>query len=301
MMKNGVSKNGLQRVLGLRPYDAGFEDLEPIFVGLDIEAERPEREKARSDSSYQPRIKEVGLALLDSRDLADDVSSSSKTVIRSIGFPVHYTDEEGSWNSICVNCVGLTVLNAIKIPDINSEHERLRNLVIVGHSPNGDITMLKNLGADLDELELKYRVLDTHNLANQILPACDESGVKPKWNLKAVMERLECPFDHTSFHRGESDAHHHLHLMVKLGFRAFDDSLQDQPTPLPISNGPDDSAPPPQQVVAARTRARLQEWYRVEFGDAMTVDNRQGSGSQVPSSPRRYRGRRGRRGTDADS
>lgn len=248
----------LQVLLGLSPYNADFSDLEPLFVGFDIEASRRQRHVAHHDPTHRPLITEVGLAILDSRDLARDMMSSPKTLIRSESFKVRADDGEPADdseladNSVCLSGVAATVRHAIEVVDDKSQDNRLRNVVIVGHSPQGDLTMLKNLGFDLDNSATRYRVLDTHCLANKILPKCIEPEKKVEWTLKGVMERLGCVFDYKSFHDGDNDAHHHLNVMVKLGFCAFDDNDQNQATQS-------------QQTPEQANRDGLQEWYKVQF------------------------------------
>ncbi|KAK8047042.1 hypothetical protein PG996_015106 [Apiospora saccharicola] len=143
---------------------------------------------------------------------------------------------------------------------------RPRNIVMVGHSPQSDLTILKNLGLDIDDCKINYEILDTHKMAYEILPSDNESGSqKIKWTLKEVMNRLCCTYNHKLLHKGEHDARYHLQVMAKLACQAFDDE-KDQTTPLPTSGGPDSCAPPPQTGMQAR-RDLLQEWCRIEFSD----------------------------------
>ncbi|KAK8040806.1 hypothetical protein PG994_013813 [Apiospora phragmitis] len=188
------------RLVGLRPYDKGFDDPEPIFVGFDIEAPRGERVKARTTPDYQPQIVEVGLAILDSRDFAYHMSSMPEKLIRIHSYQVHGAGGGDDCNdSICIPEVATTVRNVIETVDDKFGDGRLRNIVIVGHSPQGDLSMLENLGLNLDNSAMKYLVLDTHKLANKVLRKSDD------WSLKGVMKQLGCSYDAKSFHKAHND------------------------------------------------------------------------------------------------
>ncbi|KAK8136059.1 hypothetical protein PG984_003999 [Apiospora sp. TS-2023a] len=257
--KKYATKERLMGLFGLRPYDKGFNDFEPVFIGLDIEAVREQRQKASNSPEYEPQIAEVGLAIIDSRDLADHTSSSPRELIKCSRVCGNTRSESFSTDAAGEPRIADQVREKIQIPDGMCCDGRFRNIVIVGHSPQGDLTMLKNLGLDLDGCAVEYEILDTHKMANEILP----SG--SKWTLKEVMKRLGCTYNPKLLHKGEHDARYHLQVMAKLACQVFDDE-EDQTTPLPISGGPDGCDPPPRTGMQAR-RDLLQEWCRVEFSD----------------------------------
>lgn len=294
---SGVLTNScLQRLVGLRPYDEGFNDFEPIFIGLDIEADRNERIKAADSPEYEAQIAEVGLAILDSRDLAYHTSTSPRKLIQCSRVCGTAWSDSPSTGAEGGPRIATQVRDKIQIPDSMSCDGRLRNIVIVGHSPQGDLTMLKNLGLDLDQCGMAHEILDTHRLANeiQVLPTGSESGgQKTRWTLEAVMKRMGCTYNRNLLHHGDHDARYHLQAMVMLACQAFDDD-KNQATPLPISDGPDSFAPPQQTAEQVR-RDLLQEWCRVEFGnDGHISEVQEESASSSMQRMPRKQGRHGR-------
>ncbi|KAK7934807.1 hypothetical protein PG985_000302 [Apiospora marii] len=279
-----ATKDRLKTLVGLRPYDEGSNDFEPVFVGFDIEAVRDERLRAANSPEYEPRVAEVGLAILDSRDFAAPTSSIPRGELIQ-RYRVGGTASSGSPSTGAGGepPIAAQVGGKIRIPDgMSCDGGRWRNIVIVGHSPQSDLTMLKNLGLDLDECGMGYEILDTHKLANDILSSGGSKAEGRKsWTLEGVMEQLGCTYNRKRLHRAIHDARYHLQTMAMLACQAFD---RDQTTPLPISDNPNCFAPPQQTGEQAR-RDLLQEWCRVEFGD-------DGQNSEVQPSPGPSRRRR---------
>lgn len=145
----------LQSLVGLRPYDEGFNNFEVIFIGLDIEAGRKERDEVKGSPEYKPPIEGIGLAILDSRHLAGHTSSSPRELIDRSRVCGTTCRESSSTEAGGGLRIATQVRDKIQIVDDMSCDGRLRNIVIVRHSPQGDLTILKNLGLDLDNCAMK--------------------------------------------------------------------------------------------------------------------------------------------------
>jgi hypothetical protein len=134
----------------------------------------------------------------------------------------------------------------IRLPEIVSSLEQLldrdRNLVFVSHRMEGDQTLLKVLGFDLETSVVG--VLDTEDLAQHAFGG-------PKLRLRRLLTKLNCPFD--NLHCAGNDAHFALRALLLLAVQSYlgfdvDDVARDRlemlqaidqaPFPLPCLSTP---------------------------------------------------------------
>jgi hypothetical protein len=153
-----------------------IEDLEPdlfsdvVFMSIDLEVSRQERVKPGV-----PLVKEFGMATFDTRDALKCISTQQFSTSHA---SQDFLDCDCTDFKECVFAetfyvsqadLPTTISKCLCIQDTSSlDPLALRNIVIVGHSPRGDLKILKGLGVDVYEIAPVLAILDTHLMARNM-------------------------------------------------------------------------------------------------------------------------------------
>lgn len=159
---------------------------DPVFVSIDLEVSRRERTAFLRQGSV-PHIKELGIAILDTRRLFAQEGRPT-SVTRGIETHQFSTSRASSDFEDCdvtdfVECVFAETFRIsqdqvaptvnrylrqqVDALDVNSG--RLGSIVLVGHSLKTDLAILQAKGVDTSNMA----VLDTHLLSHQVISHLD--------------------------------------------------------------------------------------------------------------------------------
>jgi hypothetical protein len=223
----------------IRSKPSDYSDI--VFVSVDFENLEGIRSHAHCTGLYRRGHAQVGVSILDTKDLS--VSIPPQKAIKTFNFVI-------GGSSSTHRRVGRKFLfgetQRIRLPEIVSSLEQLldrdRNLVFVGHRMEGDQTLLKFLGFDLETSVVG--VLDTEDLAQHAFGG-------PKLRLRRLLTKLNCPFGNP--HCAGNDAHFALRALLLLAVQSYlgfdvDDVARDRlemlqaidqaPLPLPCLSTP---------------------------------------------------------------
>ncbi len=99
-----------------------------------------------------------------------------------------------------------------------------RNVVIVGHSVKHYLRILQRLGIDIRGIAPLVVILDTHNMARDILGLTSTrlGGRAPisSFTLSAVLIEIGCPHDEAELHNAGNDATYTLFALLGLAIRS---------------------------------------------------------------------------------
>ncbi|KAL1868505.1 hypothetical protein Daus18300_005939 [Diaporthe australafricana] len=99
----------------------------------------------------------------------------------------------------------------------------LRTIVIVGHSPQHDLEIIRRLGVQMSRTAPVAAVLDTHRLSKSILgpgsPAAEHHPPLQKHALTDVLTELDVPYSWHHLHNAGNDATYTLHALIMLAIR----------------------------------------------------------------------------------
>ncbi|OIW35230.1 hypothetical protein CONLIGDRAFT_46726 [Coniochaeta ligniaria NRRL 30616] len=193
-----------------------------LLISVDLEVDRGERDKPVSHPDF-PAIKEVGLAVLDTRRVADASIPAGQYIC---------TQQFSSSNSFsdfldcditdfreCVFCETLYVEAATLADTINEtfqvrdEHtpDSFRSIAIIGHSPVSDLRILCRIGVDVTKTTNVVAILDTHLMSQGLV------GLNPLlqgFSLASLLEAFHLPFRRNELHNAGNDATYTLHLAL---------------------------------------------------------------------------------------
>jgi hypothetical protein len=215
------------------------QDLPPpptaIFVSIDLEVSRHERAAFLRNGSV-PRVKELGIATLDTRHIFAPVTKATQTTfIETHQFSTSqassdYEDCDFSDFSECSfaetfrisqDQVASTLNRYLRVKDDMSDDDadKLRQIVLVGHSIQRDLLILQAKGVDV----MNAVILDTHLLSHNI---SSKWTTKPtNFALSGVFTYLECPYSMHELHNAGNDATLTLHALLRLALK-FSDGQQ---------------------------------------------------------------------------
>lgn len=215
-----------------------------VFVSINVKVSKKEREKA-VDVSKPPLVKEVGIAILDPRLLQLPSTHPIITAkrISTLQFSTSHASEDskGSGGIEFAECIlaktqlvtqtnlAATITKSLCIEDneyssTDPDSRRLRNIVIVGHSPTYELKVLLQIGVDFCKNAPVTAVLDTHLMTRSLLgpKACPLKGAAPMmpFTLAAILTELGCPYKDAEFQNAGNSATYTLHAMLMLAIRS---------------------------------------------------------------------------------
>lgn len=207
--------------------------LDVVFVSLDLEVSRSERNKSRNNKAYRPFVRELGIASLDTRDIFTDEKIpselGSQPLIRTRQWSTFNASKDFEKCDVtdfreCVfaetfqlgqDQVAPSFASCVQIKDSRpAKPHDLRNIILVGHSVKGDIDIIERLGLDIQATAPITAVIDTHLLSRAILGSSARG-----FSLSAVLNELKCPFNPWELHDAGTYATYTLYVMIMLAIR----------------------------------------------------------------------------------
>lgn len=204
---------------------------DPVLVSIDLEVSRGERAAISRSQSHIPYVKELGIAILDVRDIFAPLTpklSELASVIATTQYSAEHSSEEFEDCDLtdfqeCVFArttrirqadIVATIERYLQIPESNAilTPQRLRPIVLVGHSIKHDLNILRRLGLDIATSYPDIKVLDTHSLSRHIL-------TPGGFTLGEVLRRLNCPHEASELHNAGNDATYTLHAVLLLAVK----------------------------------------------------------------------------------
>ncbi|KAK3934073.1 hypothetical protein QBC46DRAFT_359267 [Diplogelasinospora grovesii] len=231
--------NHLERILGLLQDSGPLCSSDALFVSIDLEVSRDERSKLLQ-SSDRPLVKEYGVAILDTRDIGGCTDGiglhqlistrhystrplerprrPNRVAIRECIFA--HTNQVDPYELPSIIAQSLCVRDA-KAP---SPRTCFRNIAIVGHSVKHDLRILQRLGIDILGIAPLLVILDTHNMARDVLgPTSTRLGSRApisSFTLAAVLAEIGCSYDEAELHNAGNDATYTLFALLGLAVRS---------------------------------------------------------------------------------
>jgi hypothetical protein len=216
-------------------HDSGpFCSLDALFVSIDLEVSRDERSKLLQ-SRHRPLIKEYGVAILDTRDIGRFTERSDLHQLISTRHYSHYSTRQLGRRRPPVTTRECTFANTNQVgqdefPSIIAKSLRVRdgtcvrNIAIVGHSVKHDLRIFQRLGIDVPSIAPLVIILDTHNMARDILGPTSTrlSGRAPisSLTLAAVLAEIGCHHGENELHNAGNDATYTLFALIALAIRS---------------------------------------------------------------------------------
>ncbi|KAG7148203.1 hypothetical protein HYQ46_002931 [Verticillium longisporum] len=122
------------------------------------------------------------------------------------------------------------ITNAVRIQEHDSTGEKMagtrnfRKVILVGHSIDGDLAILKRIGFNMYKEKTVAAILDTHTLSRQVLTGERATG---GYSLAGVLTALGCPYEPHELHNAGNDATYTLRatLMLAAGWGNEQESL----------------------------------------------------------------------------
>ena len=209
-----------------------------IFVSIDLEVSRGERAAMQQSAKYIPRIEELGVAVLDSRDILYEKRempsppNASSRGIRTQQFSTSQTSRDfedcdvtdfrecafAETFGLAESDISSVIRQSLQVKDEHATNpESLRGIAIVGHSPCYDLRILERMGLDFASIAPIVAVIDTHTLSRHILGSHLPAG--RGFSLCAVLTTLGCPFQRRELHNAGNDATYTMHAMMMLALK----------------------------------------------------------------------------------
>jgi hypothetical protein len=209
--------------------------LDVVFVSIDLEHGIIDEQ-----STQAPSVKEVGIAKLDTRQLAPTIlNHPTSKLISTLQFSTTHSSADfkdcdftdfreclfAETYFVSQENLAQTIANSLRIKDDNSlDPLCLRNIVLIGHSIKQDLKVLLRLGVDFYKVAPVVAILDTHGMSRDLLGPESRSlkGASPltAFTLGNVLQELQCPFKPHELHNACNDAAYTLHAMLLLAIRS---------------------------------------------------------------------------------
>ncbi|KAM0321410.1 hypothetical protein ACHAQA_010126 [Verticillium albo-atrum] len=191
------------------------------------------------DKNHTPHIKELGLAILDSRRIFSPSPQAPSPLIKTHQFSTSHSSkefEDCDWTDFneCVFTetfliaqeeLGSTVISLLQIQD-GKQEATVRPIVVVGHSVQYDLNALQRIGVDVLKEANVVSVLDTHPLSIAIIDSPSSLTAKRhhqsppiRSTLSSVLTELGCEHSSYELHNAGNDATYTLHAMLSLAIR----------------------------------------------------------------------------------
>lgn len=206
----------LQQRLGLLPGSLKLDALDAIFIAIDFEYSH------FSAKTGCIRIREVGIAMLDTRDISykkpNNVISSQhyRTVIDTKQF-IFGTSIDIEQDKL------VDLLKRLLFPE-DQGRKRARKLILVGHGFSFEIQALRGLGINLALAPAVEDIFDTHYLGLEVFGQ--------DFSLSRLTRQTGIQGSH--FHNAGNDANFTLRAMLLLAIHGFSEINNPQPSKLEI-------------------------------------------------------------------
>ncbi|KAB5563271.1 hypothetical protein GE09DRAFT_911334, partial [Coniochaeta sp. 2T2.1] len=151
-----------------------------LLISVDPEIGRGERDKPVSHPDF-PAIKECGLAILDTRKLADRNIPAGQYIytqqFSTSNSSSDFLDCDATDFQECVFCETFYIDAARLTDTINETFQRrdeitpdsFRNVAIIGHSLMSDLRILYRIGVDVTKMGNIVAILDTHLMSQNLV------------------------------------------------------------------------------------------------------------------------------------
>lgn len=217
-----------------------------VFVSINLDVSRRERRAVSKDKNHIPRIKEVHIASLDTRLIFPSSSenlndTNSNQMARAISTH-HFSTQPlpGDCEDYCMKDIDEDALDEASliqgeaIPTIILQHLQIedeglhnpnifRNIVIVGHSIQQDLEIIKRLGVEIDCAAPVIAIIDTNTMIPHILghgsPISGSVLTSIKLSPLAILAAFECPQNSYESLNTTNDATYILYIMLLLALR----------------------------------------------------------------------------------
>ncbi|KAK0100684.1 hypothetical protein ONS95_007136 [Cadophora gregata] len=190
-----------------------------VFVAIDFGGTNAIVDNIRAvrlDS--KPRGVSVGVSIFDTRDfseLPEPRTASFKTYNIGVGgCPSQRRLEEKRF--LFGETTWLSSLAGLH-PKIESIIDRSRNIVLVGHGFGPDLTVLREIGFDMETSIVG--IIDTARLAERVMVMEEQQPKRGDFKLKNVLARLGCHVE--GFHTSGNDANYALRALLLLVAERF--------------------------------------------------------------------------------
>jgi hypothetical protein len=195
-----------------------------VLISIDLEVGRGERDKPASDKGL-PAIKECGLAVLDTRKIAQEHVPAGQYIhtqqFSTSNSSSDFLDCDVTDFQECVFCETFHI-EVAKLADAVNEYLQMcdekasgsfRDIAIIGHSPVSDLRILYRIGVDITKMTNVVAILDTHLMAQNLV---GRPNVPPmqRLSLAGLLEAFHLPFDRYELHNAGNDATYTLHLAL---------------------------------------------------------------------------------------
>lgn len=261
-----------ERLFGLSSSPSPYlEDaIDAIIVSVDLEASGGQRNTIKVNRKQVKNVREVGFAILDTRTLFNSSSNSrttvsnestSKTAIKHTPkHPLISTQQFSTFHAsedfeacditefreclfaptryVAKEDLVATITRCLQFQEDLEHHGAglmsvLRNIVIVGHTPQHDLEIIRRLGVQISRVAPVVAVLDTHRLSKCILGAGSSAAEKhtplEHHALSDVLVELGVPHEGRSLHNAGNDATYTLHALILLAIRWAEATGDEEP------------------------------------------------------------------------
>lgn len=252
----------LERLLRLSDSHSSTFPQDAIIISIDLEASGGKRNTLRVNRKQVKGVREVGFAVLDTRSifpLSPDVQPTSRDpeergksisqqhpLISTQQLSTSHSSEDfedcdvtdfrecifAKTQYVAREDLADTITRCLQFQEdphnIPPRHTTdipalgLRPVVIVGHSPQHDLEIVRRLGVQTNCTNL-VAVVDTHRLSKSILgpgsPATKNHSPIKKFALTDVLTELEIAHSWYDLHNAGNDATFALYALLKLGIR----------------------------------------------------------------------------------
>jgi hypothetical protein len=184
-----------------------------IFVAIDFEW----GEKQTTTGGRKLHLREVGIAMLDTRDLRKN--NVSKDVISTQHYRIVWDDKSYGNKFLFGESTNVTQAEAVTILKRlfyldKGPSEEVRNIILVGHGVAWEVRVMLGLKIDLRKADDVIQIIDTNKLAVDVLGRTKR--------LKDVVSDLG--MSGANFHNAGNDANYSLRAMLLLSIYGEDES-----------------------------------------------------------------------------
>ncbi|ROW13940.1 hypothetical protein VPNG_04161 [Cytospora leucostoma] len=246
----------LERLLRILP---SSPSLDAIIVSFDIETSGTKGHSLRPNRKEVKGVREVGFAVLDTRvmfsteqESAQSLAKSESPTILTQQFSTSHASEDfedcdatdfkecifSKTFYVAKDHLVATITRCFQFPEdaahqdttdddgdkYNQPSPGLRTVVIVGHSPQRDLEIIRRLGVSIDRIVPVAAIVDTYRLSRHILGTespLNKGGHAPlqKHALSDVLTELGVPHNWHDLHNAGNDATYTLHALILLAAR----------------------------------------------------------------------------------
>lgn len=215
----------------------------PLLVSIDLEVSRGERAATLKQQCHMPYIKELGIAILDVENIfTPPTPPEHPRMIVTHQYSTEHASEDFEdcdftdfhecvfAKTVRIRQVDIipTIKRCLQVPDfdpnptLSDSKQKLRPILLVGHSNKHDLNILQRLGLDKCSYPI-IGILDTHSMSRHIL-------APGQFTLGAVLGRLGCPYEAHELHNAGNDATYTLFAVLLLAVTWADQQQEQQAT-----------------------------------------------------------------------